>query len=317
MILAQCIPNVSEGRRRQVIDRLAGAFGGSDDVALLHVHPDIDHNRTVLTVVGAPEALLDAAEELYARAIEAVDMRRHRGVHPRIGAVDVCPFVPLEGHGTGMAECIELARRLGERVARRFGLPVFLYREAASAPHRRDLSAIRRGQFEGLEAKLADPAWQPDFGPAAAHASGGATVIGARGPLIAFNVVLDSEDLAAARGIAARVRASSGGLPGIKAMGVVLGSRQLVQVSMNVEDPAVTPLHVAFGAVRAAAKEHGVQVLESELVGLAPLDSVAAAAADSLRLVDFGPDRILEQAIESSRHSGALRASGDRESATS
>lgn len=297
LMLVECIPNVSEGRRTTLIEHLAESLEQAPAVSLLHVHPDTDHNRTVYTVVGEPEPLLRAVEELYARALSEIDMRRHRGVHPRIGAVDVCPFVPLPEHDSTMADCVQLARRLGERLAQRFELPVFLYREAASRPHRQDLTAVRRGQFEGLATKLAEADWQPDYGPPRPHPSGGATAIGARPPLIAYNVVLDSRDPAVANRIAAAVRASSGGLPGVKAMGVALASRDLVQVSMNVEDTAATPLHVAVDAVRAAAVTEGVAVRETELVGLAPLSAVAEAAAASLQLRDFGPERVLEQAI--------------------
>ncbi|MFQ5744235.1 MAG: glutamate formimidoyltransferase [Acidobacteriota bacterium] len=293
----ECIPNVSEGRSSAVIDSLAEPLDVSGRAALLHVHPDVDHNRTVFTVVGDPETLLPALEEFYARAIELIDMRSHRGVHPRIGVVDVCPFVPLPEHGSSMEDCIELSRGLGQRLAERFDLPVFLYREAATQPARRDLTAIRRGQFEGLKAKLALPEWQPDFGPCRPHRSAGATVIGARGPLVACNVVLDCDDLAVAKEIAARVRASSGGLPGIKAMGVRLASRRLVQVSMNVEDPQASPLHVAVDQIRAAACRRGVTVLETELVGIAPLEVIMDAAGAYLQINELGAGQVLENAI--------------------
>lgn len=295
--LVECIPNVSEGRRRGLIGELGRLLDRPPATMLLHVHPDVDHNRTVYTVVGEPAALLDVLEDLYAKALEAIDLRRQGGVHPRLGAVDVCPFVPLPGHGSRMDDCVVLARELAGRVGRRFELPVFLYGAAAARPERSDLSRVRRGQFEGLAAKLQDPAWQPDMGPSEPHVSAGATIIGARGPLIAYNVVLESGEIEVARALAREVRASSGGLPGIKAMGVALGSRDLVQVSMNVEDPATTPLHVAVERVRSAAAERGVRVLETELVGLMPLESLAAAAADALQLVDFDSGRVLEEAI--------------------
>ena len=297
MPLVECVPNVSEGRRASVIEHLGAAFDRDGAVALLHVHPDVDHNRTVFTAVGEPEALLDAVADLYARSLEAIDLRAHEGVHPRVGAVDVCPFVPLPAHGSDMEQCVSLARRLGERVAATHELPVILYREAASSIERRDLTAIRRGQFEGLAEKLARPEWKPDFGPDRPHERGGATVIGARGHLIAYNVVLDVDDVDAARQIAATVRVSSGGFPGIKAMGVRLKSRDLVQVSMNVEDPDTTPLHVAVDRVRAEAQLRGISVRETELVGLAPLDSIAAAAGAWLQIADFDAGRVLEEAI--------------------
>ncbi len=298
MSVVECVPNVSEGRRADVVADLANAFASRPGVELLHTHPDVDHNRTVLTAVGSPESLLAAAEELYERAIRAIDLREHRGAHPRVGAVDVCPFVPMPEHGSTMADCVTLARLLGERVAERFALPVFLYQEAATAPRRRDLSAIRRGQFEGLGEKLRDPDWRPDFGPDAPHQSAGATVVGARGSLIAYNIVLDSADLKVARRIAGAVRASSGGLPGIKAMGVELASRGLVQVSMNIEDPAATPIDVVSESVRARAAEQGVKLLETELVGLVPADAVTPAARAWLRRGNFTGERVLEGAID-------------------
>ena len=298
MSLVECIPNVSEGRRAEVLDALAGVFAARDGVRLLHVHPDVDHNRTVYTVVGEPAALLESIEELYAQAVTSIDLRLHRGVHPRVGAVDVCPFVPLPEHGSSMDECVELARQLGERVASRHDLPVWLYREAATAESRRDLVTLRGAQFEGLADKLADPPWRPDFGPPRPHPTAGATVVGARGPLVAYNVVLDSSDVEIARRVAAVVRASSGGLPGIRAMGVKLGSRNLVQVSMNVEDPEHTPVCVAFAHVRKEAAAHGVEVLETELVGLATSASVRGAGAALPPGPDPDPDRVVEDAID-------------------
>ena len=298
MSLVECIPNVSEGRRADVLDALAEVFVARDEVRLLHVHPDIDHNRTVYTVVGEPTALLESIEELYAQAVNSIDLRLHHGVHPRVGAVDVCPFIPLPEHGSSMDECVELARQLGERVASRHDLPVWLYQEAATAEPRHNLSTIRDGQFEGLADKLADPDWRPAFGPPRPHPTAGATVIGARGPLVAYNVVLDSSDVEIARQVAAVIRASSGGLPGIKAMGVTLGSRDLVQVSMNVEDPERTPVHVAFAHVREAAAAHGVEVLETELVGLATSASLRGAGAALPPGPDPDPDRVVEDAID-------------------
>lgn len=298
--LVECIPNVSEGRRAGVIHDLAAGFRDDERVRLLHTHTDIDHNRTVFTVVGEPAAVLAALERLYAEAVERIDLRNHHGAHPRLGAVDVCPFVPLPAHGTTMTDCVDLARRLGERVAEAFALPVFLYREAASAEHRRDLSIIRRGQFEGLARKLEDDAWQPDFGPPHAHASAGATVIGARGALIAYNMVLDADDLRGARAVAAAVRASSGGLPGIKALGVTLESRGLVQVSINIEDPETTPLERVSDEVEAQAEMHGLSVLETELVGLIPRQYATAAALRWLGRGRFTEALVLEGAIEAS-----------------
>lgn len=295
--LLECIPNVSEGRSERTVAYLAEPFGDTEGVALLHTHADPDHHRSVFTVVGRPEALLTALARLYERAVETIDMRAHRGVHPRLGAVDVCPFVPLPRHGSDMATCVEISRRLGARIAERLDLPVIHYRDAATDPARVDLTDIRRGQFEGLADKLARPEWKPDHGPARPHPSAGATVIGARGPLVAYNAVLDSDDLELARTLARLVRESSGGLVGIKAMGVPLASRGLVQVSMNVQRPDITPVHVVVDRVREAAAERGVDVLETELVGLMPLSSVTGAAAHHLRLPELPDELVLEEAI--------------------
>lgn len=302
--LIECVPNVSEGRRPAVIEMLAESFAAYPGVHLLHRHSDPDHNRTVFTLVGPPPELLDAVFELYERAVEAVDMRAQRGVHPRVGAVDVCPFVPLPEHGSTIDDCRNLARRLGIAVADRFGLPVFLYRESAKDPGRRLLADVRRGQFEGLEAKFADPAWQPDFGPAEPHPTAGATIIGARPLLVAFNVVLESDDVGVARAIAAQLRESSGGLPGLRALGVPLASRNLVQVSMNIERRDLTPVHEVVEAVAAAAAERGVHVRESELIGLLPRDAAAPAVRDRLRLPVLQETDILESAIEAALNAG-------------
>lgn len=298
--LVEGIPNISEGRRGGLIAELSGSLRGRPDVRLLHTHADVDHNRTVFTTVGEPEALLDAIVRLYQVAVDRIDMRRHRGAHPRVGAVDVCPFVPLVEYGTTMDDCVALARRLGERVAERFDLPVYLYREAAASVQRRDLAIVRRGQFEGLAAKLSDLEWRPDFGPPSPHATAGATIVGARGALIAYNMVLDSRDLQIAKDIAAQVRASSGGLAGIKALGVALLSRDLVQVSMNIEDYRVTPLEVVSEEVCAQAQLHGVELLETELVGLIPRRAATASARRWLERGDFTPELVLENAIEAS-----------------
>jgi len=296
-VLAECIPNVSEGRRSHVIDTLAAGFAAYPDVHLLHGHSDADHNRTVFTLIGPPPALLDAVFELYERAVETIDMREQRGVHPRVGAVDVCPFVPLAAHGTTMDDCRGLARRLSMAVADRFGLPVLLYRESAVVDTRRNLAAVRRGQFEGLAERLALPEWAPDLGPAEPHPTAGATIIGARPPLVAFNVVLATDDAAVAREVAAQVRESSGGMPGLRAMGVTLRSRSLAQVSMNIERYDLTPVHEVVSAVVAAAAERGVEVVESELVGLMPRAAAEGHAEGKLLLGQLRETDLLEGAI--------------------
>ena len=292
MDLIEAVPNVSEGRRRGVIDALAAALAGVPGATLLDASSDAAHNRTVFTLVGDAAGLKTALLELYAAALALVDLRTHTGVHPRIGAVDVAPFVPLAP--AGMPACVALAAELGEAVARRFDLPVYLYEQAARAPDRRKLERIRRGGFENLIAKMRDPAWHPDFGPPAPHPSGGATVIGARHLLVAFNVNLETGDLDIARRVARAVRASGGGLDAVKAIGVTTARPDVVQVSMNLVDFERTPLHRAFEAVREEAAARGVEVRDSEIVGLAPAAALLPAAARALRLVGFTPRRVLD-----------------------
>jgi glutamate formiminotransferase / 5-formyltetrahydrofolate cyclo-ligase len=255
MGLVECVPNLSEGRRSEVIAECAEAVRQAG-VSLLDVHSDAAHNRSVLTFAGEPDAVAQAVIALFARAIDRIDLRRHTGVHPRIGAVDVTPFVPLGA--TTMATCVDLARRVGAEVAKRFDLPVFLYEEAASRPDRVNLADIRRGQFEGLGARLQDPDWVPDFGPVTPHPSAGAAVIGARRALIAFNVNLATDRIDVARAIARAIRESSGGLPSVKALGVPLSGRDQVQITMNLTDFRRTPLHEVYSRVLTLARDQGV-----------------------------------------------------------
>ena len=261
-------------------------------VSLLDLSADPSHNRCVLTIVGDPDPLLAALLELYEIATREVDLRHHRGVHPRIGAVDVVPFVPVRD--TSMAQCVELAGRLGRTVAERFSVPVFLYGEAATRPERCALEEIRRGQFEGLAGKMASDLWHPDFGPERPHPSAGVSAIGARGPLIAFNVNLQTDDLEAARAIARTIRERDGGLACVKALGVRLEHRNLVQVSVNLTDYVKTPLYQVFAAIEQEATRRGIGIVESEVVGLAPMAAIVTAAADRLRLRDFSPNQVLE-----------------------
>jgi glutamate formiminotransferase / 5-formyltetrahydrofolate cyclo-ligase len=296
--LIESVPNISEGRRPEVIEAAAAALRAAPGLRVLDVQSDPDHNRTVLTVAGDDEALLKGLHGLFDVAVQRIDLRGHQGEHPRVGAVDVVPFIPIEG--AAMVDCVGLARRLGQAVAERHGLPVFLYEEAATAPHRRNLEDIRRGQFEGLAAKLRDPAWAPDFGPAAPHASAGASVVGARMPLIAYNINLGTADLEVARRIAKAVRHSSGGYRHVKAMGVMLEQRKLAQVSINMTDFKRTPLHRVFETVRSEAERHGVHVVGSEIVGLVPAEALFDAADHYLRLEAFSPAQVLERKIRES-----------------
>jgi glutamate formiminotransferase len=286
----ECVPNVSEGRRPEIVARLAAAASSPPGVRLLDVSSDPDHNRSVLTLAGEPEGLHLGLLALYEAALAEIDLTRHQGVHPRVGAVDVVPFVPLGD--TPMAAAVAAAGRLAPEVARRFGLPVYLYERAARRPERTALSEIRRGGFEGLAGKLADPAWAPDFGPSRAHPTAGATVIGARFFLIAFNAVLATADVAAARAIARRVRESGGGLPAVRAMGVHLASRGLAQVSMNLVDYRRAPVQRALERVEEEAAALGTRIVETEIVGLVPAAAVRGVAWEALKLP--GPAAILE-----------------------
>jgi glutamate formiminotransferase len=295
-MLVECVPNFSEGRDRATIAALEEVVRGVADVRLLDTHSDVDHHRTVLTFVGPPAAVAEAAFRAVREAAARIDLRQHGGVHPRIGAADVVPFVPLGS--TPMATCVALAEALGARIGTELRLPVYLYGEAARGPERRALSAVRQGQYEGLAtAILVEPARAPDYGPATLGPAG-AVAVGARGPLIAFNVLLATEDLAIARGVARAVRASSGGLPAVQALGVPTSRPGAVQVTLNLVDPRQTPLSVAFAAVQAEAARRGVAVLESELVGLAFADAVLPAAASALALPGLAPRQVLELALD-------------------
>jgi len=283
---------VSEGRRTEVIATFARAIRSVEGTKLLDASSDRSHNRTVFTFVGDPAALEQSVLALFERAVADIDLRTHRGVHPRLGAVDVVPFIPLEG--TTMSDCVALARRVGAAVAARFGVPVFLYGEAASSDGRRQLEHIRRGQFEGLSAKMAAAEWVPDFGPRAPHPTAGASAIGARPLLIAFNVNLASRDLHAAKAIARTIRQSTGGLPSVKAMGVELPDRGLVQVSMNLTDFRVTSPRRAFEAVKQEADRLSIEIVESELVGLAPSAALSEDDARAIRLTKSAASKTIE-----------------------
>jgi len=285
--LLEAIPNVSEGRRREVVDRLAAAAAGTTGLTLLDRCSDPDHDRSVFTLAGAAPDLVAALLALYEVAVAEIDLGRQRGVHPRVGAVDVVPFVPLGG--APMAAAVAAARALGEEVAARFGIPVYLYEEAATRPERRRLPDLRRGGFEGFAAKIAASGWEPDFGPRRVHPTAGVSVIGARWFLIAFNAVLDTADPAIAREVARAVRESSGGLPAVRAIGVPLASRGLAQVSMNLLDYRRTSLADALAAVEAEAARRGARVVDTEVVGLVPEAAVCGA---------LGADRVLERRLE-------------------
>ncbi len=290
--LFECVPNYSEGRRANVIDAIAAAFRGRRGVHLLDQRSDVDHNRLVVSLVGEAGPLQDALLESAAVAIKHIDLRTHRGAHPRIGAVDVIPFVPVRG--ADMADAVQLAQDFGKRFARETSVPVYLYEEAALRPERRNLEAVRRGQFEALHAEIRFPERAPDFGEPKLHPSAGATAIGARQFLIAFNINLESTDLGLARAIAKKIRSSSGGLPCVKAVGVDLADRGMVQVSVNCTDYRVTSLHTVLEAVRTQASLAGVKVAETEIYGLVPAAALVDEAARSLQASGFSEAQVLD-----------------------
>ncbi len=296
MPIIECIPNVSEGRRSDVIGGLADAIRAVPGVRLLDYSSDPSHNRSVLTFVGDAAGVKRAALTLFDRAIASIDLRTHRGEHPRLGAVDVVPFVPIEG--VTMEDCVALAKEVGAEVAARFNVPVFLYEEASNNPLRKNLEDIRRGEFEGLAAKMAAPGWAPDFGPAAPHPSAGASVIGARMPLIAYNINLNTDRLEVAKKIAAAIRHSSGGFRYVKAAGFMLEDRRIAQVSMNLTNYQKTPIFRVFEAVKREAERYGVSILESEIVGLVPSAALLAAGEYYLRIQGFSGDQILENKLK-------------------
>ena len=289
--IVECVPNFSEGRRGQVIDALADAVGDTPGVRLLDVQSDESHNRCVISFVGDLDGVAWAALAAARRAVELIDMNVHTGEHPRLGAVDVVPLVPIAG--VSMEACVTAARGLGAMLWQELRVPVFFYAEAATRVERRRLPDIRKGEYEGLPAKLADPDWTPDVGEPTPHPTAGVTVVGARRPLIAYNINLRTEDVDVAKRIAKVVRESSGGLPAVQAMGVRSAAGQ-AQVSMNLLDYTTTPVHRAYELVQSEAARYGVEILESEVVGLIPLDAVADAARASLRLRDFNREQILE-----------------------
>jgi glutamate formiminotransferase/glutamate formiminotransferase/formiminotetrahydrofolate cyclodeaminase len=294
--IVECVPNFSEGRNPATIQALIDAVTSTEGVVLLDHSMDMDHHRAVLTFCGTPAAIVEAAFRAIRIATDLIDLRTHVGVHPRIGATDVVPFIPIRG--TTMQDCIQLAKRLGERVGREIEIPVFLYESAAAHPDHAPLEAVRRGGLKGLAFRMAsDPDWTPDFGPPRLHQSAGAIAIGARPPLIPYNVNLRSSDVDAARSIARSIRHSSGGLPHLKAIGVELASRGLVQVAMNLTDYQVTPIHTALEAVKAEAAKHGIEVAGSELIGLVPQAALDQAAAALLHLNGFDASHILETRI--------------------
>jgi len=315
--LVESVPNFSEGRRLHVVDRIAAAIEGTPGAYLLDRTSDASHNRSVLTLAGESGAVVEALERAIVVAVVEIDMNVQRGEHPRIGATDVVPFVPLAG--SSMADCVALARSFGARVANRFGIPVYLYAEAAATPDRVKLADVRRGQYEGLRDEIGAPERKPDFGAARMHPTAGALAVGARPFLIAYNINLESRDVDLAKRIARKIRESGGGFPKVQANGFWIEELGLAQVSMNLLDFRTTSIWQVWEAVRDEAAAEGVRPYESELIGLAPIDSFLdvadhvrvsqdlsqterlAKAAEWLRLRDFSPLQALELRLEAAR----------------
>ena len=304
--MIECVPNISEGREQATIDAVAEAVRSTAGVHLLNIHSDPDHNRSVFTYVSeSADAIREASMRLFDAAIPRIDLRIHHGEHPRVGAVDVVPFVPLEG--TSMEECVAIAEKFAADVAAKFEIPIYLYEEAAKHDYRRELPVIRSGGFEQFPHKITDTRWAPDFGPARVHPTAGVSVIGARVPLIAFNVQLATDRIEVAQTCARAVRGVSGGLRFVRALPIMLKSRNIVQVSMNLLDHRRTPIHRAFGVVKEEAERHGVAIISSEIVGLVPADAMLQVAEWYLRIGEFRRDIVLEERIRlvSSRSSSA------------
>lgn len=293
--LIECVPNISEGRRRHVVEEIAGAAAG-DGRRVIDLSLDADHHRSVITLVGNPEGLIEGVLHLVRETMERIDLREHRGAHPRMGAVDVIPFVPIRG--VSMADCVDLSHKAGEIIAREFGIPVYLYEESATSEKRRNLAEIRKGEFEGLSEKMTDSEWHPDYGEPRPHPTAGAVAVGAREFLIAYNINLATSNLAVAKRIAAAVRFSTGGLRYVKALGLLLENQGIVQVSMNLTNFRKTPILRTFELVKREAQRHGVMVLGSKIVGTVPRQALYDVAAATLQLEGFSPELVLEERIE-------------------
>src|SRR5210317_644566 len=293
--IIECVPNFSEGRDLKKIEKIVEPFRGKDGVKLLDYQNDEDHNRSVVTVVGETAALKAAVIESMGAAIQLIDMNAHQGQHPRMGAVDVVPFIPVKN--VTVAEAVEISKAVAKEAAAKYGLPIFLYEQSASQPGRQNLATIRKGQFEAMAEKLAQPEWTPDFGPQQIHPTAGVTAMGARMPLVAYNVNLDTNQLEIADLIAKKVRHIGGGLRYCKGIGIELKDRGIVQVSMNMTDTTRTALYRVFELIKIEARRYGVNVIGSEIVGLVPLEALMDTAAYYLGLEDFSMDQVLEYRI--------------------
>ena len=298
--LVECVPNFSEGRNPQILDKIIDSIKAVSGVYLLGHEMDSDHNRSVVTFIGEPEAAIEAAFAAISKAKDMIDLNKHKGEHPRMGATDVCPFIPIQNITT--EECVELANKLGKRVGEELNIPVFLYEDAATRPERKNLAKIRKGQFEKLRELIGtDPAKKPDYGPKAIHPTAGATAIGARFFLIAYNVNLKTTDIKLAKNIAKSIREKNGGFPGVKALGLSLTDKNMAQVSMNLTDYRKTSMLTVFNEISRQAAQAGVKVVESEVIGVLPSDALEGIAKEALKLTEFKPDQIIEHKLYQSK----------------
>ncbi|WP_448523408.1 glutamate formimidoyltransferase [Pseudothermotoga sp.] len=295
MKIVESAPNFSEGRREEIVRQIMAQAEGVQDVWILDWSMDADHNRSVVTLVGSPEPLLEVLFRMTKKAMELIDMRTHKGEHPRMGATDVIPLVPVMN--ITMEECVELSKRLGERIGQELNIPVFLYERSATAPHRENLADIRKGEFEGFFEKIKDPRWKPDFGPEEVHPTAGVTAVGAREYLIAFNVNLGTTRIEIAEKIAKAVRHISGGYRYVKAIAVDLKEKGMVQVSMNMTNYKKSPLFRVFETIKREAERYGVPVVGTEIIGMVPMQAMLEVAQFYLQLDDFDMNRIIESKI--------------------
>ena len=286
--IIECVPNCSEGRNKEVIEYIADAVSKVPGVVITDYSSDESHNRSVFTIVGDPDQMAEAAFQFAKACVEKIDMTKHEGAHPRMGAVDVIPFTPVKD--VSMEECIELSKKVAERIWTELGMPVTLYEESCTAPHRRNLAAIRKGQFEAMPEKLKDPQWHPDYGNQEIHPTAGIVAVGARFPLVAFNINLSTSDIEIANKIAKTIRESSGGMKWIKAIGVMLEDRNIAQVSINMINYTKTPMYRVFENVRFEAERYGVQIVGSEVIGVVPMDAMIDAAEYYLKVENFDKD---------------------------
>lgn len=291
--LVQCVPNFSEGRDKKKLEKILEEIRSVKEVKLLDYSMDKDHNRSVVTFLGEPEAVIEAAFKACKKASEVIDLQKHEGEHPRMGATDVIPLIPISD--VTMDDCVELSKELGRRVGEELNISVYLYEKSATKPQRENLATVRKGQYEGMEEKLKSEGWEPDFGPMELNKTAGVTAVGARMPLVAFNINLDTSDISIAKKIAKIIRASGGGYTFTKALGIEITERNIVQVSMNMVDYTKSSLFRVFDTVEREARRYGVNVVGSEIVGLVPMNALVDVADYHLRLEDFDTSQILEK----------------------